>query len=36
MNLKVTEIAKALDYLNSQKLKVEVIGYVRRHDSTHQ
>ena len=36
MDGEAPEIAKALDYLNSQKLKVEVIGYVRRHDSTHQ
>ena len=30
------EIQRAMEYLNKQNLKVEVIGYVRRHDSTHQ
>ena len=30
------EINRALDYLKQRELKVEVIGYVQRHDSTHQ
>ena len=29
-----SEIDRALDYLRSQDLKEEVIGYVKRHDST--
>ncbi len=31
-----TEIDRALAYLRQRDLKVEVIGYVQRHDSTHQ
>lgn len=31
-----TEIQEALEYVQKQNLKVEVIGYVSRHDSTHQ
>lgn len=30
------EIQEALEYVQRQNLKVEVIGYVSRHDSTHQ
>ena len=30
------EIQEALEYVQKQNLKVEVIGYVSRHDSTHQ
>ena len=30
------EIDRALAYLRQRDLKVEVIGYVQRHDSTHQ
>lgn len=30
------EIQEALEYVQKQNLKVEVIGYVNRHDSTHQ